>query len=245
METPLSLAIRVGDDGTVDLLLKESEREVRWQLDKKNLSRAFLHAFIAKKSNLMDILLARGAEVNEFDSNGCTPLMMAAQGGNLEQARFLLNAKSNVNAAPTGDHTALMLASLRGHLEMVELLLAAGADLNARTLKGILPAPIIQLIGFQNEGNSALNFAVKRGHSAIVGRLLQFDSFFQEETKEKILTKALIDAAKLGFVEIVKKLLAVHDIDINGADSSQCTSLMIASENGHDAVMNHCQPILL
>jgi len=51
----------------MDLLLKESEGEVRWQLDRKNLGRAFVHAFFAKNWNLMDILLAQGAEVFDFN----------------------------------------------------------------------------------------------------------------------------------------------------------------------------------
>mgnify|MGYP002387229289 FL=1 len=75
-----------------------------------------------------------------------------------------------------------------------------------------------------------------RGHSEIVDRLLQFEEFDKPESKEKILRKALIDASKLGFVEIVKRLLTVNDIDVNGTDSSHRTPLMHASENGHDDV---------
>jgi len=63
----LSLAVRLGDGVIMDLLLKESEGEVRWQLDRKNLGRAFVHAFFAKNWNLMDILLAQGAEVFDFN----------------------------------------------------------------------------------------------------------------------------------------------------------------------------------
>jgi len=127
----------MGADGIVELLLKESAGDsIRWHLNVKSLSRAFLHAFIAKKSKLMEVLLARGAEANEVDAKGRTPLMIAARRGDIEKTQFLLNAKANVNAPPNGNHTALILASSRGHLEMVDLLLVAGADVNAATLKG-------------------------------------------------------------------------------------------------------------
>jgi len=130
-----------GDDDVIDLLLKESAGDsIQWQLDIKSLGRAFLQAFIAKNPKLMEVLLARGADVNEDDANGRTPLMISAHQGDIEQARFLLNAKADVNSSPSREHTALILASSRGHLEMVDLLLAAGADVNAVTLKGALPA---------------------------------------------------------------------------------------------------------
>jgi len=90
---------------------------------------------------------------------------------------------------------------------------------------------------YPNSGNAALNFAVMKGHSEVVDRLLQFEELDQAEAKEKILRKALIDASKLGFVDIVQRLLAVKDIDVNCTDSSHRTPLMHASENGHDDVI--------
>jgi len=130
----------------IDLLLKESAGDsIKWHLDVKCLSQAFLHACMEKNSNLMEVLLARGAEVNEVDSKGRTPLLIAAQRGDIDQARFLLNRKANVNASPDiRMHTALTLASSRGHLEMVDLLLTAGADVNAVTLNGNSPAQYLQ-----------------------------------------------------------------------------------------------------
>ena len=61
---------------------------------------------------------------------GCTPLMQAAEGGNLVQVRALLDKGADVNH-PQWGHTALMLAAGKDQLEIVKLLLKAGANPNA------------------------------------------------------------------------------------------------------------------
>ena len=113
------------------------EDSIRWHLDTKSLSRAFLHASIANNLKLMEVLLSRGAEANETDHKGHTPLMNASQRGDVERVKILLNAKADVNACPDDHHSALTLASVKGHLDIVNLLIGGGADLNAVTLKGI------------------------------------------------------------------------------------------------------------
>src|SRR5215216_848116 len=71
-------------------------------------------------------------ETRESTRFGCTPLMRAAEGGNLVQLRALLDKGADVNhPAPPWGHTALMLAAGKDQLEVVKILLTAGANPNA------------------------------------------------------------------------------------------------------------------
>lgn len=61
----------------------------------------------------------------------CTALMQAAEGGNIDRVRALLQSGADVNEARGSGHTALMLAAGRDQLEIVQTLLRAGANPNA------------------------------------------------------------------------------------------------------------------
>ena len=61
----------------------------------------------------------------------CTALMRAAEGGNIDRVRALLQSGADVNEARGSGPTALMLAAGKDHLEIVKTLLKAGANPNA------------------------------------------------------------------------------------------------------------------
>ncbi|HET8669347.1 MAG TPA: ankyrin repeat domain-containing protein, partial [Candidatus Saccharimonadales bacterium] len=58
----------------------------------------------------------------------CTPLMQAADDGDIDQVRALLRNGADVNEAKGSGHTALMLAASRDNLVIVQTLLRAGAN---------------------------------------------------------------------------------------------------------------------
>ena len=60
-----------------------------------------------------------------------TALMWAADGGNLEVLKQLIDHKAYVNARDENGLTALLWAADRGHLDCVKALIAAKADIDA------------------------------------------------------------------------------------------------------------------
>ncbi|XP_027754010.1 ankyrin repeat and SOCS box protein 3 [Empidonax traillii] len=81
-------------------------------------------------TEIMEILLERGASKNCRDDFGITPLFVAAQYGQLESLRLLVSHGADLNCQAKDRATPLLIAAQEGHLECVKLLLAAGADPN-------------------------------------------------------------------------------------------------------------------
>ena len=76
--------------------------------------------------------IAAGADVNEKDEKGATPLHGAAFTGRMEVVELLIANGANVNAKDKDGGTPLLHATLSGHREIVELLISKGADVNAK-----------------------------------------------------------------------------------------------------------------
>ena len=86
-------------------------------------------------------LLRGGKDPNLAQGDGLTALHIAAQAGNLEIARLLLDARAGVDAKTRiGGYTPLHVASEGAHLEVVRALLDGGADPKVTTTTtGVTP----------------------------------------------------------------------------------------------------------
>ncbi|MFA6318065.1 MAG: ankyrin repeat domain-containing protein [Elusimicrobiota bacterium] len=82
-------------------------------------------------------LLDLGADPNEVDKDGQTPLMQAAFWGHTKVARLLIERGARVDqAVPSFRFTALMKAAENGNTDTVRLLLEKGASIDAETMSG-------------------------------------------------------------------------------------------------------------
>jgi len=79
---------------------------------------------------LAELLLERGANIEEVNDEGYTPLMEAAREGHLCVVRALLKHGAIINAQTEETHeTALTLAACGGFLDVVDTLVKSGADI--------------------------------------------------------------------------------------------------------------------
>jgi len=113
-------AAKNGDLAKVTALLNSNPALV---FDRDVDGRTPLH-LAAKEGHedIVEMLLAHGAEVNAGDASGDTALSYAAAGGHLDVAQVLLDHKANVNSRGSMGMTPLDRALMDGNKEMAELL---------------------------------------------------------------------------------------------------------------------------
>ncbi|KAM6207572.1 ankyrin repeat and SOCS box protein 3 isoform 3-T3 [Sarcoramphus papa] len=123
-------------------------------------------------TEIMKILLEKGASKECKDDFGITPLFVAAQYGKLESLRLLVSHGADVNCQAKDRATPLLIAAQEGHLECVELLLSKGADPNL----------------YCNEDNWQLpiHAAAEMGHKKILELLIPITDRICDKGKGKV-----------------------------------------------------------
>ena len=179
----------------------------------------------------------------------CTPLMRAAERGDLDSVRALLRNGADVNEAKGTGHTALMLAAGRDHLEIVQTLLRAGANPNAiifgrygipgwawmfamnrcnkhwREMTDAMLAAGVDL-NPKTKQPSPLGHAIDEDDVVIVEALLKKGAnpnLTDSETGETL----LMSAAKYSTPEVVQALIK-GGADVNARNKSGQTALTLA-----------------
>jgi uncharacterized protein len=92
---------------------------------------ALMKAVRSRDAGAAGDLITRGADVNELDSEGNAPVVMAAYQGDSAILKLLLDAGADVSAVdPDMKATALHAAAYAGRTEAARLLIQAGIDVN-------------------------------------------------------------------------------------------------------------------
>jgi ankyrin repeat protein len=95
----------------------------------------------------LNVLLAEGAEIDEADENGNTPLMLASKVGNPRMVKIILAHQPDVNKRNNDGYTALMIASEQGQIHIVEQLINKGADMSAKNDAGLTASDLALRFG--------------------------------------------------------------------------------------------------
>jgi ankyrin repeat protein len=152
---------------------------------------------------VMQALARAGADCNQADSRGITPLWVASLNGHLRCVEELLQRGADVDKARTDfGMTPLYVASSYGHSNIVDVLLRAAAIVDkAKTLTGDTP----------------LFVASQNGHSKIVELLLRAAADVNKARTNDGVTPVLI-ASQNGHSNVVDALLRAA-ADINTANT--------------------------
>jgi len=137
-------------------------------------------------------------------------LLKAAESGNVNAIKDLLEKGADVNAIDEWGNTALSEAARAGHIAVVKLLIDKGADVNAKDDK----RGWIFNYTFDRRGMTALMWAAERGHTEVVKFLIEKGADVNARNSGG--WTALSFAARAGHIEVVK-LLIKKGADIDSA----------------------------
>ncbi|XP_028250574.1 kinase D-interacting substrate of 220 kDa B isoform X2 [Parambassis ranga] len=190
-------------------------------------------------------------DVDSRSDNGQTPLMVAAEQGNLEIVQELIRRGANINLDDVDCWTALISAAKEGHIDVVGELLENNANLEHRDMGGWTALmwaaykgrTVVAQLLLEKGANPNITgqysvypiiWAAGRGHGEIVHLLLLHGA--KVNCSDKYGTTPLIWAARKGHYESVMHLLA------NGADADQegansMTALIVAVKGGYTEVV--------
>jgi ankyrin repeat protein len=226
-ETVLMTCSRTGNAEAIRLLLAhgvevDAKEPWRWQT-------ALMWAAAKKHANVVALLVEHGADVHAQTRGKFTPLMFAAQQGDVDSARILLTAGADVNqVSPHG--SALLVASASSREQTAIFLLEQGADPN-----------VVDVYG-----NTPLHYAVRQGFSELDG--IRYDVNRPRPSNMPVLAQALIASGADVNVRI-KEFLKMRDdrppIDITGATpfflaavSVDAPLMKLLADNGADIRMS-------
>jgi ankyrin repeat protein len=139
-------AIREGDMSTVRKLVEQTPG-LTGARDQRGSTPLILAAYY-NQGQIVELLLDRGAGVNETDGAGNTALMGCCFKGFAEVAEKLITAGADVNKLNSLGSSCLIYAVTFNQLEIAKLLLKSGADKHIRDGKGLSAIDHAKMQGF-------------------------------------------------------------------------------------------------
>jgi len=127
-------AARRGNSGVIKILLEQgADVNARYGNWGSNLICAARDGY---KPIIVKELLQSGANVNDTDDDGTTPLIWASIKGHIQIVEELISFGADINKKNKNGWTALIGAANEGHKSIVKALIAKGAKLNEKANDG-------------------------------------------------------------------------------------------------------------
>jgi len=222
--TLMHLAVYHGNVNVIHLIANSNNVNQCNKYNQYNFSPLRL-AIHKESSEVVKLLLDKGANINDADRNGFTPLHHAIDKGNSEVVQLLLDRGANINDADRNGFTPLHQAIDKGNSELVQLLLDRGADVNKENKKA---------------KKTILSMAAEKVGADLVSTLLKYGADVKQEWKGKeALKNELITAVIKSDIETIEKF-AKQNIGWLSLplDENSKTVLHIAAEKGYVVVLN-------
>jgi serine/threonine protein kinase len=184
-------------------------------------------AFIDSK-DLVELLIANGADINAKNKNGSTALLLAVKNQNYEIVELLIAKGADINARDNDNKRPLMEVD---NLAIAKLLVSKGADINTRDNYGNTPLMTVdnsEILKLLINHGADVNFKNKEGRTPLMSvniskiAELLIEHGADVNAKDNYGNTPLITAKDPGIV----KLLIDNGADVNARNNSSRNSLM-------------------
>lgn len=163
-----------------------------------------------------------GANVDEQNEMGVTPVYLASQEGLAPLVELLVRNGADVNRCNRTRHSPLHEAVAGGHIAVAEFLMQHGADKQAVDAMGVT-------IWHEAAGN---------GDVALLELLVKHGVELPRDQADKVMARHPFHyAAVEGKADFVRAMLERGLVDVNLVDADGCSAVYYASANGHADVL--------
>uniref|UniRef100_A0A8C5CRC9 Poly [ADP-ribose] polymerase n=1 Tax=Gadus morhua TaxID=8049 RepID=A0A8C5CRC9_GADMO len=177
-----------------------------------------LHCAVAsphpKRKQVTELLLRKGANINEKNKDFMTPLHVAAERAHNDILEVLQKHGAKVNAVDTLGQTSLHRAALAGHIQTCRLLLSYGADPSIVSLQGFTAAQM---------GNEAVQQILNEN----------------VPTRNSDVDYRFLEAAKAGDLDTVQQLCTPQNVNCRDLEGRHSTPLHFAAGYNRVAVVEY------
>lgn len=155
------------------------------------------------QARLMNILVENGADVNAINEGGFTPLMLAANTGNLELANYLLSKGADPKVVSKNGYTAYAIAALGGYNDVARALgERMAADVSYKANSPSLP---------QLDANGLAHSLVAYGTSVPVYTLNRKTEEFRDDSSATLSPLSGFKQQRRGYL-MVNETEGVHQV---------------------------------
>ncbi|XP_071112675.1 ankyrin-2-like [Haliotis cracherodii] len=211
------------------------------------------------RSEVVNILVERGADINVSDENGDVCLHIAAKsGGHTATSEYLLDSGLDINTKGSHDYTPIMSACRSGNKEQFDLLLVKGADLHCLTDHGAsclhlacmsdtndthIPNELLDHglnIDKEDDDNmTPVMYAISKDKVNILSLLLSRNASVSTLDSSGTKSSLLHYACDIQDISIeTHKLLLERGLHVNAPNTLGVTPLMCAARQGNRAVVD-------
>jgi ankyrin repeat protein len=179
-------------------------------------------AAYSQQDDLVEHLVAHGADITIVEGDSDTPLLKAAGMGHEKAVRKLMALGANINALNKHGQSPLMAAATHGKTHMVQLLLKAGATVDQKDQFGHTPLASVVGTCYEPENQLAITSILINAGASL---------FVTDNGSANI----LMNAARAHDNIPVFELLLSKTNQINATDAHGKTALFLAIEGINDA----------